>query len=180
MSDVMGLEKRAAELRSTFDRSFALPPREATVATEDVLAIRVAGAPYVIRLREIAGIVARRKLTPVPSMASHLLGVAGIRGGIVPVFSLASLLGHGPSLDAPDWMVLCGTEDPLGLGFTEFEGYLRASQSAFHADEAASGTHGYVKEVLRTDAAILPVIAVPVVIANLKNRASHSRPAEEK
>lgn len=180
MSDVAGLETRAAELRSAFDRSFALPPSESSVAMEDVLSIRVAGAAYAIRLREIAGIVARRKLTPVPAAASHLLGVAGIRGAILPVFDLASVLGHGPTLDSPRWTVLCGLDEPLGLGFSEFEGYLRTPWSSFHADDAGAGDRGFVREVVRTETGVLPVIEIPAVIASLKSRASHDRPAEEK
>ena len=45
---------KAAQLRQDFDRTFALPPSLAAPEVEDLLAIRVAGDPYAIRLLDIA------------------------------------------------------------------------------------------------------------------------------
>src|ERR1039458_7695948 len=95
MNEPQLVESKAAALRQAFDQSFALPPPPASQEVEDLLAIRVAGNPYAIRLRDIAGIVAGRKVVPVPAVRLDLLGLAGIRGGVVPVFGLASILGYG-------------------------------------------------------------------------------------
>lgn len=176
----MTLETRAADLRSAFDRSFALPPAQAPEELDDLLTIRVAGLPYAIRLREVAGIVARRKVISLPTTGSHLLGVSGIRGDIVPVFSLASVLGHDPATDSPRWMILCKTTDLLGLGFSDFEGYLQVPKSSFRSEQRPSTSHGYVKEAVRTEAAVLPVIRVPLVCAALQHRNSPSRLTKEK
>ena len=170
---------KATSLRRAFDHAFSLPRALPAEEGEELLRIAVAGDSYAIRLREISGVVASPTIVALPAATPDLVGVAGIRGDIVPVFGLAALLGRGPSLDPPNWTVLCGKEDPVGLGFSEFEGYFKAPRSSFHADEAR-GTHGYVREVVRTDAGVLPVIEIPIVIANLNSRASHSRPAEEK
>ena len=92
MNEAQLVESTAAALRQAFDLSFALSPPPASPEVEDLLTLRVAGNPYAIRLRDIAGIVAGRKVVPVPAITPGLLGLAGIRGGVVPVFGLASIL----------------------------------------------------------------------------------------
>lgn len=174
MKEPTTLEMRAADLRSAFDKSFALPPVQVSVERDDLLTIRVAGAPYAIRLHEVTGIVTRRKVISVPNAGAHLLGVSGIRGNIVPVFSLASILGYGPATDSPRWLILCGVEEPLGLGFSDFDGYLQVPTSSFHSEDLTSSSHGYVKEVVRTEVAVFPVISLPLVSAALQNQTSPS------
>ncbi len=71
------LTERAAELRSAFDRGFAAPLRVDTAAKQELLAIRVGAEPYVVRLSEISGLFADKKITRVPGGAAALLGIAG-------------------------------------------------------------------------------------------------------
>jgi len=173
------VESTAAALRRAFDLSFASPPSAAAHEVDDLLAIHVAGNPYAIRLREIAAMISGRRVVPVPSAANALLGVAGIRGGVVPVFSLASILGYGPVSGAPRWMVLCGTEDPIALAFSEFDGYVRLPRSSLHVDEALRATREYASEVASTDAGARAVIDIPLVVATIRKRSGHHRPARE-
>lgn len=180
MTDIVDLEARVAELRSAFDQSFARPTDDVSIEQENVLTIRAGGARYAVRLREIDGIVARRKVTSVPAAAPHLLGVAGIRGRIVPVFDLGSILGQASPLDAPGWLMLCGREEPVALGFSELDAYVRVPSSSFHADAAPSSVNGKITEVVQTDAGILFVINVPLVMASLRDRASQARRPQEK
>ncbi len=170
---------KAAALRHAFDRSFALPPPQAAQQIEDLLAIRVAGDPYAIRLRDIAGVVAGRRVVPVPAVTLDLLGLAGIRGRVVPVFGLASLLGYGQAGGSPRWMVLCGPEEPIALAFSDFEGYLRLPTSALHADDSLRGTRQHVSEVASTEAGARSVISIPLVVATLRNRVEHPQPVKE-
>jgi purine-binding chemotaxis protein CheW len=130
-----GLADRAAALRARFDRSFAEPPRGAAAATEDLLAIRLGGAPYALRLAELAGLFADRKVAPLPSAVRELLGVAGFRGAIVPVYDLRLLLGCTATAP-PRWLVIAA-QLPVGFGFDVLEGHLRVS-----ADAIATGDGG--------------------------------------
>jgi purine-binding chemotaxis protein CheW len=179
MNQTPVLESKAAELRQAFDRSFALPPPQASPEVEDLLTIRVAGDPYAIRLREIAGMVAGRRVVPVPAVTLDLLGLAGIRGGLVPVFGLASILGYGPAPGSPRWMLLCGAEEPIALAFSDFEGYLRLPKSSLHADENLRATRQYVNQVASTEAGARAVISIPLVVATIRNRIGHNRLAKE-
>jgi chemotaxis signal transduction protein len=179
MNEISVVESKAAELRQAFDLSFALPPPQASQEFEDLLAIRVAGDPYAIRLRDIAGIVAGRRVVSVPAVTLDLLGLAGIRGDVISVFGLASILGYGQAPGSPRWMILCGAEEPIALAFSDFEGYLRLPKSSLHADENLRSTRQYVNQVASTEAGARAVISIPLVVATIRNRTGHNRLAKE-
>ena len=179
MNEISVVESKAAELRQAFDLSFALPPPQASQEFEDLLAIRVAGDPYAIRLSDIVGIVAGRRVIPVPTVTLDLLGLAGLRGDVVSVFGLASILGYGQAPGSPRWMILCGAEEPIALAFSDFEGYLRLPKSSLHADENLRTTRQYVNQVASTEAGARAVINIPLVVATIRNRTGHNRPAKE-
>jgi purine-binding chemotaxis protein CheW len=173
---------KATQLRQTFDRMFSLPPSLASLEVEDLLTISVAGAPYAIRLLEIAEIFTERKVVSVPTVTPDFLGLAGIRGGIVPVFGLSSILGIGPDPGSQRWMILCGSEEPIALAFSDFEGYLRLPASALHADETFSTTRDHVKyvnQVASTPDGVRAVISIPLIMAAIRNRISQHRPTKE-
>jgi chemotaxis signal transduction protein len=97
----VGIEQRVRLLRSAFDEAFSLAPVATPESFEDLLVIRVAGAPYSLRARQITGLVASRRIVPLPSATPQLLGVAGHRGALVLVYSLAALLGHRADVKPP-------------------------------------------------------------------------------
>lgn len=169
----------ADQLRQAFDSTFALPPSLTSPEVEDLLTIKVAGDPYAIRLFDIAEIVSERRVVSVPAVTPHLLGLAGIHGGIVPVFGLSSIMGYGPDPSPPQWMILCGSEDPIALAFSDFEGYLQLPRSALHADENLRTTQEnvkYVNQVASTPNGVRAVISIPLIVATIRNRISQHRP----
>lgn len=170
MSDASAESGKVAELRRHFDSSFALPLTASAPDLEDVLLVRVGGDGYAIRLRELAGLVARRPIVPVPSPASGLLGLAGIRGEIVPVFGLSSLLGYGDDAETPPWLVLSAGPGSLAFGFFAFEGFVRLPKASLHPTAGAVATRPYVAEFVITDAEPRAVIAVPLLVSTIRNR----------
>lgn len=135
---------RAAELARAFDRSFTEPVRPVSDDFDDFLAIRAGGAVYAIRVRDVAGLTVDRKIVPLPTSEPALLGIAGLRGGVVPVYSLATLLGGAPIAEAPRWLLLVGAGAPLGFAFDQFDGYVRVP----HA-EVSSGGEAAMHESVR-------------------------------
>jgi len=174
-----GMESRASGLRRAFDLSFALPPSTASPEVQDHLLIRVAGDRFAISLREIARIVAEPKVVPVPSAARDLLGLVGVRGGIVPVFGLASILGYSQGSDSPRWMILCRAEEPIGLAFSELEGHVRLPKSGVYSDENLRATHQYLAQVARTDSGVRAVISISLIVATIRNRSDRQRLGKE-
>jgi chemotaxis signal transduction protein len=175
-------DNNADQLRQDFDRTFAMPPALASQEVEDLIMIRVAGDPYAIRLLDITEIVNERKVVSVHAVTPDLLGLAGIHGGMVPVFSLSSILGYGTDPISPRWMILCGTEEPISLAFSDFEGYLRLPASALHVDENVSATREHVKyvnQVASTPEGVRAVINIAQIMATIRNRISLHRPTKE-
>ena len=172
---------KAAELREEFDRTFALSPTaQGEEGFESLLAIRVAGNAYAVRLSEISGLVNNRKTVPFPSPIPEFLGVAGIRGELVAVYSLAALLGCGLTGDTPRWLMICRPHDPVGLAFPEFESFLRISPSAIHPARRGEGLRDHVTEVVRASATVRAVLSIPSMLQAIKGRIGKGRPSKER
>ncbi len=89
------MSDRARELAQAFDLSFAEPARNADARGTEVLSIRVGEAKYLLRIADIATVGRAPRIVPLPYSSALQLGIAGLRGNLVTVFSLAALLGEG-------------------------------------------------------------------------------------
>jgi purine-binding chemotaxis protein CheW len=165
-ADETPLSDRARALREAFDRSFAEAPRLEQGAPEDIIAVRVAGSPYAIRLAEISGLFADRPITPVPGPVPELLGLAGLRGLTVPVYDLGALLGLARA-DKPRWLVLARGSAPLGLAFERLERHLRLPREAI---APATPPRSAVREVARSEDGALPVMHLPSILEAIRKR----------
>jgi chemotaxis signal transduction protein len=166
---------RLAELRDSFDGSFAAPPpRPPHLA--DLLAIRVAEVAYAVRLSAITALWVDRPTTPLPGPVPELLGLAGFRGTIVPVYDLAALLGH-PAGIGGRWLMLAADSPPLALAFAAVDGHLRVPATALGpvGNDAPAVDHGYVSELVGTDQGVRMLINVQAVRASVAAREADSR-----
>jgi chemotaxis signal transduction protein len=151
---------RIAELRDAFDRSFAAPPRLDEGAAEDLLAIRIGSEPYAVRLVEIAGVHTDRKIMRVPGAPAALLGIAGFRGAIVPVYGTRDLLGNpGP---AGRWLMIAAAA-PVAFSFALFEHHLRVPAEAVKPQEAG-GERRFVRELVRTPSFVRPILHLAAIV----------------
>jgi purine-binding chemotaxis protein CheW len=176
-SRVAGLT--AAGLRQAFDKSFAVPSSRESQEAEDLLLIRLGGDPFAIRLRDIGGLIAKSALVLVPASGKHLLGLAGIRGSIVPVFGLSSLFGYPSTADAARWIVLCASDEPIALGFSDFEGHRRLPSSSIMSDESGRTSREYSPETARMDTGHRPVVDIAAVVASIRKPDALERLAQE-
>jgi len=150
-----------------------LAPPPASQEVEDLLLLRVAGNPYAIRLRDIAGMVAGRRVVPRPPVTLDLLGLAGIprwrRSGV--------RTGVDPRLRTSPR--LAPVDDPLRSGgpspwpSSDFEGHLRLPKSSLHADENLRATRQYVNQVASTEAEARAVIGIHSSWPTIRNRIGH-------
>lgn len=175
-ADVEALRARLLDLRQSFDQAFSEREVERAEATFALLAIRVGRERYALRLSDIGGLEADRTLTRVPSDHPELLGIAGVRGVVVAVFDLATLLDL-PRPESPRWLVLAKGA-PLAFAFSAFEGQLVVPAAAFASAE--EGRAGRVRNVVRrvgfdghgSDGGVesLPLIDIPALVAALDRR----------
>jgi chemotaxis signal transduction protein len=161
-----GVAGRAAELRLAFDRAFAEPVRLDTALKEDLLAVRVETQAFAIRLSEISGLFADKKITPVPGGHAALRGIAGFRGAIVPVYDLHILFGRSGS-STPRWLVIAAAA-PVALAFAAFEGQLRVVREAIVPQPSRADHRGYVREFVGTEAFVGPIMHLPSVLEAIK------------
>lgn len=154
---------RAAALREAFDAAFAAAPGDARREQVALLRLRAGGEELALRVLETGGLVALGRLTPLPARRPELLGLTGLRGGLLPVFDLARLLGLPGQGAPPRWMALAGEgEERVGLAFDEFQGHARVLPGELHAAPASPRLH--LREVVELEGRPVPVLAVPSLL----------------
>jgi hypothetical protein len=155
----------ASRLREEFDRVFAEaepPPRR---PGEGLLAVEVAGDPYALRLGDLAflerGAAPAFLATGVPSF----LGLAGLRGEVLPVWDLAGLLGYAPQPARPVWMA-CSAETPRwAAAFGRFDGLLHASDHELEPrqGEGAAALSRFARGICKVSGVCRPVLDLRLI-----------------
>jgi chemotaxis signal transduction protein len=168
-------EKLAALLRRRFDQTFAEPHPPPPAALVDLLAIRLGGRRHVLRQDQVSGLVARRPVIALPSSHPQLLGLAGVRGVLVPVFALAGLMGAEAPGERADWLVLCGHDEPVAFAFQNLDGYVRVPLTALHVGR--DGGPGQAIAMVEGEPRVL--IDVPELLARAR-RSPAGAPANER
>lgn len=171
------LADRAESLRRAFDRSFAEARGDHAQPMENLLALRVGAEPYALRLSEIAGLFVDRKITRLPGGAAALLGFAGFRSAIVPVYDLHGLLGR-PAIESPRWLAVASGA-PVALAFETFVGHLRVTREAILPRETDEHSARLVREFVSADGLVRPVVDLAAVIDAILKQRPVTNPAEE-
>lgn len=181
MSPLSAASERVIELRRAFDEARIIPFSEGVEEQEEnLLAIRISGDAYAIKVSEIGGLAKGRKIVPIPSPIRELLGLAGIRGTLVPAFSLDTVLGYSPPAEQPQWLALCGTKECFGLAFHEFEGYLRIARSELYPVEQRDAARIHVKEVARGPGGVRAVVSIALLRESIQERCRRSSVPKER
>lgn len=162
----LNASERLAEFRRTFDETFAAPPPSGKEEGEDFLCCRVRGDGYALRVRELAAVSPAGRVIPLPSKTPELLGVAGHRGTLVPVYSLAALLGYGPGRESPRWLALVGDRDPLALALGELEGFRRVPRGDLQLPGREPGKH--IDQLARIGSTVRAILKVASLVAVVK------------
>ena len=153
-------------MRREFDRSFALPPPVAETDTGQLLAIRIGAQPFALRLSEITGVHADKKLTRVPGSTPTMLGIVGFRGAITPVYDFAALMGHRRT-DAPRWLVVAKAAQ-VALAFDGFEGQLRVAPDAIKPQQAHGAGNAFTRDFVQAESLLRPIVSLELVIGVLE------------
>ena len=166
---------RATDLRKAFDRAFAEPPPPEAEAAADYLGIRIGGTAYAVALSEIGAVFADKTIAPLPSSAGELLGVAGVRGDVVPVFSLAALIGQPGGGDRPRWLVLA-RGGHAGFAFDALDGHLRIPLAQI---TPAASSKGFVHANAVMGKEARPIVSIASLMEHLEKRAGQNGRKEQ-
>lgn len=168
-SEGLNVAGTAAELRREFDASFASRASAERSVLEDVLAIRIGGDPYALRLSAIAGLYTDLRPVEIPSPVAELLGVVAIRGLLAPAYDLAALLGH-PRAPGSRWLILARAPGPVALAFAGFDAHLRLPEDSFaqHEDGGDGSSTPLIRGSVRAAGVLRPLIHVPGVLTTIE------------
>jgi chemotaxis signal transduction protein len=140
-------------MRAEFDGAFARPPRRPETDLEDVIALRLGDESCLLRLVDIAGLIADPLLTVLPTPVPALLGIIGNRGSVVAAYDLGILRGR-PST-SPRWLAISAAEPSVGVSFEHFDGYRR-----IHRDSSQAGRPIEMRDVIEAIRAFGPTKAL--------------------
>ncbi|MGH8667497.1 MAG: chemotaxis protein CheW [Burkholderiales bacterium] len=163
----------AAVLADEFDRSFVAAPPEEIAHAEKAYALRLGDDPYAIRAGEIAGLFRDHRVVQLPSREPALLGVAGFRGRIAPVYDLAVLLGY-PARPLPRWLLLAAG-DELALAVTAFEGQLSLSHGDVAPPAEQWAGRSFIRGAVRANALLRPIVDTRLLVEEIRRRAGIPR-----
>lgn len=172
------IRQSAQALREAFDGAYAQVAEEAPVGVENLLAVRIAGEPYAIRVAEIAGLYADRRVVRLPVAEPALIGMASFRRRIAPVYDLARLLGCTAAA-APTWLVLARAGDVVALAFEAFEGHCSVTAEQLIGAGSAPATPSVLRGAVRAQGAIRPIVDLPLVLQGIQRLASGAQAVRE-
>jgi len=107
------------DLKRSFDLTFQQPLVERGQELVHLLIVRIGTARFALKVADLAGLARAQTVVPIPGADSGLLGIAGLKGRMVAVYSLAAMIGSTElSTEQNRWMVLCRCEKEIALAFT--------------------------------------------------------------
>jgi chemotaxis signal transduction protein len=156
---------RVAQMRREFDAAFARPPAAEPPATETLLRVSAGGTGFFVQLRQLACVLPCAVVVPVPGARRELLGLTAVRGQILPLYSLATLLELAGPVAPARWILVAAGGTGAGLGVEVVEGVSRIPETVVM--EAAARGEGGRRGNLPDAAGVRPLLDVTSVINNL-------------
>lgn len=167
-----GLAQKLAELQRSFDASFEAPALTREVDHEDMLAIQVHAGSFAVRISELAGVHAVRKIVPLPGAVLGLVGLVGVRGRLVAAYRLSDLIGQAAPESPLRWFLLCRDEFQVGLAIEGIDAYLRVPKAEVHPVQGDETLGEHVSDVVRSLGVARGVLTIKSILAAIARRAS--------
>ncbi len=170
-------------LREDFDLAFSREPGGGNGQAENFLVLEIAGDAYALRVTQISGLFAGRSITPLPSSLPELIGLAGFRAQVTPVYDLASLLGYAQA-KAPKWIAVLSHHTPVAVAFDEFLVHLSVTPEQITgsglrpSQERTAGSH--LHDAIQENGRIFPIIDLQTVLQEIQQRVDATRSIKER
>jgi hypothetical protein len=74
---------------------------------------------------------------------------------------------------------LCGNEEPVGLAFRDFEGYLKIPIIQIYAAPKDKLVREHISDVASTEDVVRAIVNIPSILETIKKRCGESRISKE-
>ncbi|HLG84606.1 MAG TPA: chemotaxis protein CheW [Bradyrhizobium sp.] len=146
------------------------------------LTFKSAGRFYALPAASVSEVARMPMLARVPHAPPSLLGLANLRGSVVPVASVRALLGrqHAAATDASRLIVLNGTS-PVALAVDEVATLVRVAPGKVRTAEAelASEAGEHLHGVFDSGAHVTKILDVPGLLRRGFEQSGKKRPARD-
>jgi len=134
---------------ATFRHAAPLPLKEDAQQQWQGMGYQIGGLRLVSAMGEISEILKPPKVAALPGVKSWVLGIANIRGRLIPVVDLHEFLGLTPTLPMSQWRVLVVEDEELvaGLMVEQSLGIQHFLEDSF--EEASAEALGALAEHVR-------------------------------
>ena len=153
-------ESPLQQLRRQFDQSFSQPPAQAQ-ARRDFILLATGGRRAAVELLELKGLERGLSVVPLPSTSAAVIGIAALKGTVLPVFDLGVLLGGAAVAEAwwstPSMLQVQTPEgDSAGLAFEHLLHFARVPAAEVYA--GAAGNHVQYQDELYPIVQLAPLL----------------------
>ncbi len=173
------LSAKARELRQAFDATFAVPPPPPNPPTIALLLVRAGGELVAVRRTEMTGFVRGDSIALTPGRSPAFVGLAGLRGELYPVWSLAGLLDR-PSAPpgAACWLVLAEERPgvPCAFACEAPEKMIFMPEAAIAASVRRDSPTKPTQGVLEWNSTLLPVVDLSALRTAIGKRKESTQP----
>jgi chemotaxis signal transduction protein len=130
------------DMKKSFDRTFQEPLVERAQELVHLLIVRIGTPRFALRVADLAGLARAQTVAPIPGANSELLGLVGLKGRMVAIYSLAAMIGSPEaSTEQNRWMVLCRCEREIALAFTAVTGTMMVPRAELNPVSPGAPPH---------------------------------------
>ncbi|MFW6094330.1 MAG: chemotaxis protein CheW [Pseudomonadota bacterium] len=116
MTAAQALEELRALEAAALRHAAPLPLKEDLRPEWQGMGFQVAGLKLVSAIGEVSEVLKLPRVAALPGVKRWVLGVANIRGRLVPIIDLHEFLGMAPTLPLAQWRVLVVEDDAMAAG----------------------------------------------------------------
>ncbi len=102
--------------QATFSNAAPLPLKEDTQAVWQGVGFQLGGVRLVSPIGEVGEILKMPRLAALPVVKPWMLGIANVRGRLIPVIDLHEYFGVAPTVQQAQWRVLIVEDGDLAAG----------------------------------------------------------------
>ena len=155
--------------------SLAAPPeapRSAGArAAVPLMLVRVGGRWFALAAHRVEQVAAKGAVTRVPTAARHVLGVTGLRSGLVPVISLEEMIGTvGPPASdpvaLPRLVVVRAGDCEIALVVDESRGIIDDLPADIATTPSKAGAPCFMQQEFEWQGKVVFVLDVPQLVAS--------------